>query len=56
MNHNIACRAHHKGTTTWFFEGNIYNEWKLTPSLLWVHGKREPAPLPTRHQLMKVYV
>ena len=23
-NHNIACRAHHKGTATWFFQGSIY--------------------------------
>ena len=41
-NHNIACRAHHKGTATWFFQGSIYNEWKSTPSLLWIHGKRKP--------------
>jgi hypothetical protein len=41
-NHNIACRAHHKRFATWFFQGNIYNEWKSTPSLLWVHGKRAP--------------
>ena len=39
-NHNIACGAHHKRFATWFFQGNTYNEWKLTPSLLWVHGKR----------------
>jgi hypothetical protein len=38
-NHNIACRAHHKGTAAWFFQGSIYNKWKSTPSLLWVHGK-----------------
>ena len=40
-NHNIACSAHHQGTTTWFSEGSIYSEWKSTPSLLWIHGKRE---------------
>jgi methyl-accepting chemotaxis protein len=41
-NHKIACRAHHKGTATWFFEGRTYNEWKSTgsDSLLWIHGKR----------------
>ncbi|KAF8459969.1 hypothetical protein DFH94DRAFT_849315, partial [Russula ochroleuca] len=38
-NHKIACDVHHKGTATWFFQGNIYNEWKSTPSLLWIHGK-----------------
>ena len=41
-NHIIARRAHHPGTATWFFQGTIYNEWKSTPSLLWVHGKRAP--------------
>jgi hypothetical protein len=39
-NHNIACDTHHKKTATWFFEGSIYQEWKSTGSLLWVHGKR----------------
>ena len=39
-NHNIACGAHHKGTATWFFQGSIYEEWKSTPSLIWIHGKR----------------
>ncbi|KAH9989294.1 hypothetical protein BJV77DRAFT_1151561 [Russula vinacea] len=38
-NHNIACRAHYKGTATWFFQGSVYNEWKSTASLLWIHGK-----------------
>jgi hypothetical protein len=33
-NHNIACGTHHKKTATWFFEGNIYQEWKSTGSLL----------------------
>ena len=39
-NHNIACGTHHKKTATWFFQGGIYQEWKLTGSLLWLHGKR----------------
>jgi hypothetical protein len=39
-NHNIACNAHHDGTATWFFQGSIFEEWKSTPSLLWIHGKR----------------
>ena len=40
INHNIACRTHHKGTATWFFQGSIFEEWKTTGSLLWIHGKR----------------
>ena len=39
-NHNIACRTHHKRTATWFFQGSIFEEWKKTRSLLWIHGKR----------------
>jgi len=38
-NHNIACATHHKGTATWFLEGNIFQEWKTTGSLLWIYGK-----------------
>ena len=39
-NHNIACGTHHKKTATWFFEGSIFQDWKSTGSLLWIHGKR----------------
>lgn len=39
-NHNIACGTHHKKTSAWFFQGRIYQEWKATGSLLWIHGKR----------------
>ncbi len=39
-NHNIACDTDHKKTATWFFQGEIYQEWKSTGSLLWIHGKR----------------
>jgi hypothetical protein len=43
-NHNIACNAHHIGTSAWFFEGETYKEWKSTSSesLLWIHGKGGP--------------
>jgi hypothetical protein len=43
-NHNIACGTHHKKAATWFFQGNIYREWKSKGSLLWIHGKRAPYP------------
>jgi hypothetical protein len=50
-NHNISRKTQYKGTALWFFQGNIFVEWKSTGSLLWVHGKRtflspffEPAP------------
>jgi hypothetical protein len=38
INHNIARKAHHKGTASWFFQGGIFKQWKSSP-LLWVHGK-----------------
>jgi hypothetical protein len=44
-NHNIACSTHHKKTATWFFQGSIFQEWKSTGSLLWIHGKRLSNPL-----------
>jgi hypothetical protein len=40
INHNIARKVHHEGTATWFFQGSIFKDWKSSPSLLWVHGKR----------------
>ncbi|KAI0294644.1 hypothetical protein B0F90DRAFT_1639699 [Multifurca ochricompacta] len=39
INHNIARGAHHTGTASWFFQGSIFNNWKSSGSLLWVHGK-----------------
>ena len=39
-NHNIARKIQLKGTAVWFFQGDIYIEWKSIGSLLWVHGKR----------------
>ncbi|KAI0000831.1 hypothetical protein BJV74DRAFT_116375 [Russula compacta] len=38
-NHNIACGAHLKRAATWFLQGGIFEEWKSTGSLLWIHGK-----------------
>ena len=38
-NHDIACKAHHNGTASWFFQGSIYEQWKYSSSLLWIHGK-----------------
>ncbi|KAI9443856.1 hypothetical protein H4582DRAFT_1042492 [Lactarius indigo] len=41
-NHVIASDRQHEGTAEWFCKGNIFEEWKATGSLLWVHGKRMP--------------
>jgi hypothetical protein len=47
-NHNIARKAHHKGTASWFFQSRIYEEWKSSPSFLWIHGKRTFLFFPLR--------
>ena len=39
-NHNIACSLQHEGTAEWFCDGNVFEEWKVGGSLLWIHGKR----------------
>jgi hypothetical protein len=40
INHNTASKAHHDGTAQWFFQGNIFDQWKSTCNFLWIHGKR----------------
>ncbi|KAH9069618.1 hypothetical protein EDB83DRAFT_2674313 [Lactarius deliciosus] len=37
--HNIIGDRQHEGTAQWFFESNQFENWKLTGSLLWIHGK-----------------
>jgi hypothetical protein len=39
-NHNIARKAHHHGTATWFTQGDVFGKWKSTGCLLWIHGLR----------------
>jgi hypothetical protein len=39
-NYNIGCKAQQDGTATWFFKGNVFDEWIAKGSLLWIHGKR----------------
>ena len=39
-NHNVVCKSRHKGTAQWFFQGDIFKEWKSTGSFLWINGKR----------------
>ncbi|KAI9436840.1 ankyrin repeat-containing domain protein [Lactarius indigo] len=38
-NHNIAADRQHEGTAEWFIESDQFETWKLTGSLLWIHGK-----------------
>ena len=56
-NHNIARKAHHKGTASWFFQGGIFGDWKSSSSLLWIHGKRtylflSSIPCPTNSAII----
>ena len=39
-NHNAAWKARHDGTAQWLIQGEIFNQWKSTGSLLWICGKR----------------
>ncbi|KAN0136201.1 hypothetical protein V8E53_006061 [Lactarius tabidus] len=39
MNHNFVSDLQHEGTAEWFYGGSSFEEWKLTGSLLWIHGK-----------------
>ena len=38
--HNIACECQYKGSAKWFCQGRVFEEWKVSGSLLWIHGKR----------------
>ncbi|KAH8983638.1 ankyrin repeat-containing domain protein [Lactarius akahatsu] len=38
-NHNIIGDRQHEGTAEWFFESDQFESWKVTGSLLWIHGK-----------------
>ena len=40
INQNVAHKAHHDGTATWFTQGDIFKTWKSTGSLMWIHGLR----------------
>jgi hypothetical protein len=43
-NYNIARKAYHDGTATWFIQGTTFREWEMTGSLLWIHGIRMYFP------------
>ncbi|KAN0129045.1 hypothetical protein V8E53_013195 [Lactarius tabidus] len=45
-NHVKLCGAQHQGTANWFFRGSLFEEWKSTGSLLWIHGKHMSFNIP----------
>ena len=44
-NYNIARKAYHDGSATWFIQGTTFGEWEVNGSLLWIHGKRRFIPI-----------
>ena len=53
-NHIILCGTRHQGPADWFFRGSIFEEWKSTGSLLWIHGKRTSSNPSPFHLLMQL--
>ena len=41
LNHNFASGRQYEGTAEWFCGGSKFDEWKVSGSLLWIHGKRK---------------
>ncbi|KAN0136165.1 hypothetical protein V8E53_006025 [Lactarius tabidus] len=39
MNQNFASGRQHEGTAEWFCGGGNFDKWKVSGSLLWIHGK-----------------
>jgi hypothetical protein len=56
-NHNLSRESRHRGTGTWWVEGDAYAEWKSSgaSSLLWIHGKRPYFTLYCFLQLMVIF-
>jgi hypothetical protein len=40
VNYRNALESYHKGTTTWFTQGDTFTDWKKSGSLMWIYGKR----------------
>jgi hypothetical protein len=39
-NNHMARKHLQDGTARWFLEGNVFEDWKKTGTLLWINGKR----------------
>src|ERR1700761_5075531 len=53
-NHIILCGTQHQEPANWFFRGSIFEEWKTTGSLLWIHGKRTSSNPSLSHFLIQL--
>jgi hypothetical protein len=52
VNYDVACDAHHKGTADWCTQGNTFNRWSESGSLLWICGKCAYIPQLLCHSLL----
>jgi hypothetical protein len=52
INFNTANEAHHEGTAEWFTQSSVFNSWKQSGSLLWIHGKRMSSSLAAQPPLL----
>ncbi|KAH9953489.1 hypothetical protein BC827DRAFT_1297514 [Russula dissimulans] len=56
MNHNIARSLHHARTASWFFESDVFEEWKSTASFLWIYGKPDPAKVSSEKRSLRTLI
>ena len=40
LSHIYASDRQYEGTAEWFCTGTNFDKWKVSGSLLWIHGKR----------------
>ena len=52
INFNTADHARHKGTAEWFTQSSVFKSWKVSSSLLWIHGKRTHSRLSVHFPLL----
>jgi hypothetical protein len=52
INFNTANETHHEGTAEWFTQSSVFNSWKQSGSLLWIHGKRMSSSLAAQPPLL----
>ena len=52
INFNTANEAHYEGTAEWFTQSSVFNSWKQSGSLLWIHGKRMSSILTVQPPLL----
>jgi hypothetical protein len=55
INHDIARKAYHDGTTAWVIEDKNFQQWNTTGGqLLWIYGDRACVGFTSLPQLTKI--